>query len=126
MKRIWIATAILAAILGSTLWHGSYINTFAEDLILLLESAEEKAEKGDWSEAASLTQTVLEKWEEHSLYLHVTLRHSDSDEVFTGLREILEFLERQENGEYSAANARIIARLQLIAEAERLTLENVF
>ena len=59
-------------------------------------------------------------------YLHVTLRHSDTDLIHVGFQEVLEFIECQEGGEYSAANARLAAQIQLIYESEQLTLKNVF
>ena len=37
----------------------------------------------------------------------------------------MEYLDCREGGEYSAANARLLLRLELLSEAERLTLKNV-
>ncbi len=125
MKRAWIAGAILLAVLGCTLGHTCYINTFSRDLCLMLEEAEANAEAGDWEKAGSLTRTALERWEDRDTYLHTTLRHDETDEIYTGFREVTEFLQCREAGEYSAANARLIASLELMAEAERLTIKNI-
>lgn len=125
MKRIGIAIGLLLAILVGTLAHSFYIASFTHDLSLLLEAAEAEAEQGAWDKAEELTQTAREKWDKRNTYLHITLRHTETDQIYTGFREVAEFIQCQEAGEYSAANARLIASLELMAEAEQLTLKNV-
>lgn len=126
MKRIWIASAILLLIFFATLFHSQGIKTISADLVALLEKAEENAEQGDWTAAKELTETARQKWESRDFYLHITLRHSETDSIFIGFREVTEFIECREGGEYSAANARLIAELDLLAGAEQLTLKNIF
>ena len=126
MKRIWIAFAILFLVFSATLLHSQRIKTISSNLAALLEAAEANAEQGDWTGAKELTETARQKWESRDFYLHITLRHSETDSIFTGFREVSEFIECQESGEYSAANARLIAELDLLAEAEQLTLKNIF
>ena len=126
MKRIWFAAGLLLAVLAGTLAHSHCLNSFTENLTVLLEQAGSSAEQNDWETAAALTQNARQQWEAKELYLHVTLRHSETDAVYAGLREVTEFIQCRESGEYSAANARLIANLELLAEAERLTLKNVF
>lgn len=125
MKRIWIAFAILLLIFSATLLHSQSIETIVFDLSALLEEAEINAEQGDWTSAKELTQIAQEKWEGRDLYLYVTLRHTETDAIYTGFREVAEFIDCQESGEYSAANARLIAELSLLAEAEQLSLKNI-
>lgn len=125
MKRIWIACGLMLAILAGTLGHSVYIDGFIGELSTLLETAEAQAEGGDWEEAAALTRRAWERWQDKDLYLHITLRHDETDQVYTGFREVLEFLQCQEGGEYSAANAELIANLELMAEAEQLTWKNI-
>lgn len=125
MKRIVIATAILLAIFLATLTHSFYISSFSKGLTSLLEEAEAKAEQQDWPAAMDLTQTAWDKWMATDAYLHILLRHSETDSIFIGFQEVLEFIQCQEDGEYSAANARLIAQLELLAEAEQLTLKNI-
>ena len=125
MKRIIIAAAILLITFAATLGHSFYISSFTEDLTALLEAAEAQAEKEDWLAAGDLTQAAREKWEDSGTYLHILLRHSETDSVYTGFREVAEFIQCEEGGEYSAANARLIAELELLSEAEQLTLKNI-
>lgn len=125
MKRLWIALALLAAVFGWTVYNSCYLGELTGEIGGLLTQAEAQAEVGRWEEAEKLTAAARRRWEEKDLYLHVTLRHADTDEVYTGFREVAEFLTAQEQGEYSAANAKLIAQLELLAEAERLNLKNV-
>ena len=125
MKRVWIAIGLLLIIMAGTLAHSFHIASFTHDLSLLLEAAEAEAEQGYWDKAEELTEIAHDKWDQHSTYLHITLRHTETDEVYTGFREVAEFIQCREGGEYSAANARLIASLELLSEAEQLTLKNV-
>ena len=53
------------------------------------------------------------------------LRHADTDEVSSSFQEVGEFITCREDGEYSAANARLIAQIRLLYEAEQLSLKNI-
>lgn len=125
MKRVWIAATILLLIFSATLMHSYHIKDLSAQLISLLEAAEKDAEREDWAGAKKLTQTARDKWETQGLYLHITLRHSETDGIHTGFREVAEFIQCQEGGEYSAANSRLISALELLSEAEQLSLQNV-
>ena len=125
MKQTWAAFCILGLIFAATLTHSFYINGFVRELTADLEQAEARAEAGDWARAEELTRSARDRWEEKRCYLHITLRHNDTDAVYTGFREVTEFIQCREGGEYSAANARLIAELELLSGAEQFTLENV-
>ena len=125
MKRIWIALAILLAILAGTLAHSFYLAGFTRNLTVLLEQAEVHAEQEDWETAAKLTQDAYDRWQKKDLYLHITLRHDETGAIHIGLQEVAEFIQCKEGGEYSAANARLIANLELMVEEEQLSLKNV-
>lgn len=125
MKRILIAASILLLVFFAALGHSFYLSSFTGELTSLLETAEAQAEKENWKTAGELTQTAMDQWGARDVYLHIFLRHSETDSVYTGFREVLEFIQCQEGGEYSAANARLIAELELLSGSEQLTLKNV-
>ena len=107
------------------LCNNLYLRGFTGALNTLLEQAEARAETGDWEEAHVLTEQALTQWQSRDSYLHILLRHSDTDQIYTGFQEVLEFLTCQEAGEYSAANARLMTQISLLYEAEQFTLKNV-
>ena len=125
MKRVWIAAAILLLLFAGTMAHSFYVTSITGQITSILHEAEASAENNEWEKAQRLTETAQEKWEAKDIYLHILLRHSETDSVYTGFREVAEFIQCQEGGEYSAANARLIAELELLAEAEQLTLKNI-
>ena len=125
MKRIWICTLILLALAVGAAVNTVFLGRVTEEIVLLLEEAQSRAEAGDWAEARALTARAEEQWEAHSRYLCIILRHSDVDEAEAGLREVIELLHWDETPEYTAANAALIARVRRLAETERLTADNV-
>lgn len=125
MKRAWFALAILAALFCATLFHSRCVQGLGTRLTGLLTQAQAQAAAGNWQEAGSLTQAALELWEEQELYLHVALRHADTDQIQTCFGETAAFLDAQEQGEYAASNARLLSLISLLCEAEQLSLKNV-
>lgn len=125
MKPLWIASAMLAAVLCATLYNSWYMARLSDELTVTLIQAETLAERGEWGRAEALTRQAYDRWESQDYYLHITLRHTDTDQIHSGFREVLEFITCQEEGEYSAANARLITQIELVAGAEHPTLKNI-
>lgn len=125
MKRLWIALAMLAAVFCGTLFNSWYLSDFTGSLSRTLSQAETRAEQGAWEEAEMLTRQAYGTWSDRDVYLHILLRHGDTDQIYTGFHEVLELLTCQEGGEHSAANARLITQIDLLSEAEQLTLKNI-
>lgn len=125
MKRGWIAAALLAGMMALAFWNVSALGALTGELSQSLARAEEMAEQGDWAGAAQLTQTASQRWDSKHFYLHSTLEHDVTDAIAVSFAETLEFIERREAGEYSAANARLMTQLELLGEMERPLLENL-
>lgn len=125
MKKGWLAIGLLAGMVVLSLWHVSALRGLTTNLGEQLGQAEALAEKGDWDKALEITKSASEQWDGRAFYLHVTLDHKTADDIAVGFAETLEFLEWQETGEYSAANARLMEQLELLGEVERPNLENL-
>lgn len=126
MRRVWIAGSVLVLLCAAALWNGLCLGRLTGSLVSSLEQAQGMAEKGNWEEAARITGNAGRRFQERAFYLHVTLRHNDIDAVETAFREVEQLLAHRERlGEYAAANARLKAQLELIAESERLSLHNI-
>ena len=126
MKRLWFALAVLLFLLSAALCNARYLDRFTADLSRRLLRAEVLAAEERWEGAETLVCSARSDWAERSAYLHVVLCHSDADQIQIGFEETLRLLRCREEGEYAAASARLEAQLRLVAEAERLTLENLF
>ena len=125
MKRLWIAAALLLFLLGASLTNAWYAQNVTDGMRQRLREAQTLAEQGDWSRAESLTRQAYEDWQGHRFYFHTTMRHSDTDQVLRDFRSVLEYLQLQEPDQYNAANADLMAQLELLAEMEQPTVENV-
>ena len=126
MRRLYLSVgliALMAALSGLHVWH---LNDLTGQLTAQLTQAQALAQREDWDGAARLTRQAKERWTGHEGYLHTTLRHTDIDAILISLDETLAFLEGGEKqpAEYAAANARLLAQLALLVEAEVPTLAN--
>ncbi len=125
MRRLWIALALLAFLLGASLTNAWYAQRLTGDMREGLSQAQHLAEQGDWGRAEALTRQVYEDWQNHHFYFHTLMRHSDTDQVLRAFRTVLEYLQLQEPDQYNAANADLVAQLELLAEMEQATVVNV-
>lgn len=125
MKRLWIALGLLGLLLAATLYNAQYLDRLTGQLCVQLLQAEQLAAREDWGQSEALIRAAQGAWDAREFYLHVTLRHGDTDQIKTGFDETLRLLRSREGGEYAAASARLVRQLQLISEAEQLTLENL-
>ena len=125
MRRLWIAVALLALMLGGALTNAWYSQHLTSRMGEQLRQAQAMTEEEQWAEAVSLTRTVYDSWQAHHFYLHVTMRHSDTDQILRSFRAVLEYLELEEPDQYNAANADLITQLELLAEMEQVSLTNV-
>lgn len=125
MKRLYIAAALLILLLGVSLANGWYAQNITGEMCRELRQAQLLAEVEDWSRAESITRQVYEDWQGHHFYFHTLMRHSDTDQVLRAFRQVLEYLRLQEPDQYNAANADLMAQLELLAEMEQASVVNV-
>ena len=127
MKRLYLSIGLIAllAVLSSLhIWH---LNHVTGQLTDLLTQAQELVDQENWDSAARLTHQAKEYWLSCEGYLHITLRHADTDAIQISMDEALAFLEGGERqpAEYAAVNARLLTQLSLLVEAELPTLTNL-
>ena len=125
MKRLYIAAALLALLLGLSLVNGWYSERLTGEMREQLRQAQRLAEEEDWGRAEAVTRQVYEDWQNRHFYFHTLMRHSDTDQVLRAFRQVLEYLRLQEPDQYNAANADLMAQLELLAEMEQASVVNV-
>ena len=127
MRRLYLSVGLIALMAALSALHVWHLNDLTGQLTAQLTQAQALAQQEDWDGAARLTRQAKERWTGHEGYLHVTLRHADIDAILISLDETLAFLEGSEKqpAEYAAANARLLAQLALVVEAEVPTLTNI-
>lgn len=125
MKPFWISSVVLVATAVILLLNTQHLQGFVEPLQKQLHQAEGFAQAAEWGAAKQLTLEVHDTLEEKKLYLHITLPHTELDQLYLLLTEALAYLEQEKIGEYQAANQILIHRLTLLYEMESLTLKNL-
>lgn len=126
MTRLWISVMLLCLLFCSTILNATYLHNFTETLACTLEEAEENILLNNRKAAIENTQRAKQLWEDHAAYLHVTLKHSDIDQITLTFQEVQRLLTAQEQGgEYHAANAQLILRIRLLFETEEFSLKNL-
>ena len=125
MKRIYIAAGLLLVLLGASLTNAWYAQSLTGGMTDQLRRAQSLTEQDDWAQAEAVTRQVYEDWQDHHFYLHTLMRHSDTDQVLRGFRQVLEYLQLREPDQYNAANADLMTQLELLAEMEQATVVNV-
>ena len=126
MRRLTLSLLVLAGLVGLTLYNSHYLNDYTKELTTLLKQAEAAAADGDWDAAADKTEDALERWRSKEGYLHTVLQHRDTDNVLLAFQEVRQLIAHQEDGgEYSAANAKLIAQIELLYEMEQLNWKNL-
>ena len=125
MKRLWIAAALLLALLGASLANAWNAQSLTDSMREQLRLAQALTKQDDWDKAELLTRQAYEDWQKNHFYFHTAMRHSDTDQILRAFRSVLEYLELQEPDQYNAANADLMAQLELLAEMEQPTVVNV-
>lgn len=125
MKPFWISCMILIAMATLLLFNAQHLKKLIEPMQEQLTEAGEYAKNGDWEKAKQITNQVHETWHTKRMYLHVTLPHSNIDQIYMLMDEALAYLENQKIGEYSAVNQTLISQLDLLYGMEALTMNNI-
>ena len=125
MKRLTIALILFVAVLSATVLHSRHLSRLTDQYCQQLTQSAQLAAADDWTTALDKTEQTLAAWEQHDFYLHTLLRHTDIDAIRLTFHEVVEYLKLEEPDQYTAANAKLITQLELLAEAEQLNLKNV-
>ena len=125
MKRFWAAAILLAVLLAGTFASARYARTFTGELARQLERAQDCAAREDWEGARALSRAAFQRWQEERFPLHVLMRHSDTDQIYRSFRALEQYLALEESDQYTAANAELMAQLELLGEMEQPSWENI-
>lgn len=126
MRRLCASAVVLAALFGLSLFSSHHLSALTGQLNGLLREAEVCVLYEDWDAAADKTDAALDLWSDKETYLHLVLQHEDTDQILLGFYEVRQLLSTQEaGGEYFAANAQLMTRIELLSEMEQLNLKNL-
>lgn len=125
MKRLFAACLILFLLLGASLCSSYAVGTLTQTCIQQLKEAQILAAQDNWPQARSTTHQTFEYWQSFHFPLHALMRHAENDQILVSFRSVEQYLTLEEMDQYAAANVTLITQLELLAEMEQASLENV-
>lgn len=125
MKRFWIGTALLIAILAGGGWTSRYMSRTHTPCAMDLEHAAQCAMKGDWEGAAVLADRAQQFWQ-HSWHMCAMMSdHDPMDEIDALFSQLEIYRLRGETSAFSASCRYLAQRLMDMGESFRLTWWNL-
>lgn len=124
-KSYLLPLSLLLVILVFSLWTGALMERHTTRWQEQLQRADALAQAENWPEA---TQTLVESYQDwcgHQLWLHILVKHDIVDGAETMYWRAIAFASAREPSEFRAEVANLKAQLELLAETERLSLQNV-
>lgn len=125
MRRLFTACVILALLLGVSLYSSYAVGNLSKTCIQQLKQAQSMAVQDDWQQARIMTHQTFQHWQSFHFPLHTVLRHAENDQILISFRTVEQYLLLEEMDQYAAANITLITQMELLAEMEQASLENV-
>lgn len=114
--RGWIAVVLLAVSVGTAVLGGVLAVRECDALL-------RTAQTGDLN--ADTARTLLSRWEKKSRALSLFLQHKDSDALSEAFYALRLSLDSGEQDRVRSSLIRLISVLRVVADGEKLKLENI-
>lgn len=125
MKRFWVGIAVLAALLGVSLWAGGQMAQVHSPVSRRLAEAADAALAGDWETAESLATDARTAWERNWHFTAAVADHAPMDEVDGLFAQIGVFAGEREAVHFAATCAQLSRLTTAIEEAHGLNWWNL-
>lgn len=125
MKAFYIPAAVLAMILGFSLWAGQYVALCTGRWTALLEETDAAAMDEDWSGAAERLEQAYRDWDNSQTFLHTIMEHDQLDEAESLFFGAFAACREQDNEDFHIMLAQLIHQLRLLDEAQAISIKNV-
>ncbi len=125
MKYFWVSAALLALLLGTSLWNARLAEAEAAPWREAIRASVVLAEHGEWEAALREIRGTRESWDARKPYLHIVTAHDELDKVDALLAEAESFAMEKDMAEFRAEASELIVQLGVIVEMQRLTVRNV-
>lgn len=125
MKYFYLPAAILALLLGLSLWNAHAVEAETDAWCETVEAARAAARDGDFAAAEASMRTLGRDWQGRRRFYHSILEHDELDDAEELYARALSALEEGDGGAFLAETAALAAQLRVLAEMQGLKLENV-
>lgn len=126
MKKGYVLPCgLLFFLLLTAIWSGHLIGIKVDVWCVQIRTAGQLAQQENWAAAEDTLEKSHADWSAHQIWLRITVRHDMVDDAEELYRRSMSFAKTQESDEFQAEIAGLLTKLTLLAEAERLSLQNV-
>ena len=126
MKKGYLVPILtLIWILACTLWMGVSVASHANRWNDQLQTADRLAQQADWAGATSTLSSSYTDWKSHQNWLRLVTRHDIVDAAEAMYHRAMAFALTQESSEFRAEIADLQTQIHLLAETERVSLQNI-
>ncbi len=126
MKKELIAGIFLIVILIISIVNIWYISSLTDELISLVEAAEEQALEENWGNSAESSESAIELWKKNNVYLSIVLPNETIDNVTEALHELQKEIKAENANSALWAVQAAITQLENVASMEQANIESIF
>ena len=125
MKAFYIPAAVLAAILGFSLWAGQYVELRTGRWVALLEETDAAAMEEDWSGAAERLEKAYRDWDSSQTFLHTIMEHDGLNEAESLFSGAFAACRERDNEDFHIMLAQLTCQLRLLADTQNVSIKNI-
>ena len=125
MKKYILGTIILVIIAICTFISHQYTENVVESMNTYIERISNYLDDEDYSSAMNEVDAVKEKFEKSNSLLSIYTSHTKLDEITASINRLSAYLENENKNDSLAELRNIHARLQIIYNEEKISLENI-
>ena len=124
-KTAAAAAALMALMIGASVWNIRYIDSFTDSLIEQIELSRTMWISGKKEAARETLEQALDRWYGAETYTHVFIRHAEVNDVTDAFYDVFAAIR---SGDTAAGSQydRLEAHLRSINDMEHVTIRSVF
>jgi len=126
MKKELFAGALLLTMLIASIVNIWYLNKLTENLIDIVETAEEEALSGNWDKAEENAEEAARIWDKNDPYTHIVLRHFEIDSATDAIYQLLNEIYSKNEGGVRGETKALTAQLDSLASIEEIKFGSIF
>lgn len=125
MKHFWVGIALLAALLGLSLWVMWFLTDIHEPIRQDLDDAAEAVLSGDWDRGRDLAAQAEAAWEQKRNLIAALSSHLAIEEIDSLFRQLSVYARSGDPIVYAAACRELACLTDAASEAHQLTWWNL-
>ena len=125
MKALYLPLLLLCALAAFALWTGAFVERRAEGWSALLETADRLSQEEDWAGAAEHLCRGYRDWQGCQAFFHMAMEHAELDEAEVLFAAAFAACDARDAPDFHTALHQLGTQLRLLAEPQRLSMENI-